>query len=188
TTTETIIKYQLSTGVTTISVPIDSVTSVEIPDKTASAPVINTLAVTPAPTPAKPAAKPANGCLFILEKTIAAKGGIITNAASEARLPNMSVTTTAYVANELGALIIVLLIAVSSKPTLSANPIPNIIAKTIASGLHVINLSNIEVTINSKPDLEIKLFITRTSSSPGCVNETSNKDINQDKIITPIAR
>src|SRR5699024_11775001 len=100
-----------------------------------------------------------NYFLLILQKTIAAKGEIITNPASEASLPNMPVTTTAYVTNELGALIIVLLIAVSSKPTLSANPIPNIIAKTIPSGLNVIKLSNIEVTINSKPSLEIKLFI-----------------------------
>src|SRR5699024_667966 len=109
-------------------------------------------------------------------------------AASAARFPNIPVKTTAYVIKVRGALKIVFFINVSSKPTLSAKPIPSIIVNTISSGLKPTKFSNMEERIYSNPTSEQSLFTATSSSSPGCTNITSQKDIIQDKIITKAER
>src|SRR5690625_1089724 len=61
TNTDTILKYQLSTGVTVNDSSRNCAASVEIPANKASVPATNKFAVNPAPAPAYPAARPASG-------------------------------------------------------------------------------------------------------------------------------
>src|SRR5699024_10637819 len=121
------LKYQLSTGGIVIVSSIKRAASVEIPAKSTSVPAMKRLAVNPAPAPAKPAAKPARGCLPNLKKTTAPSAGMITAAASEAKLPIIPTNTTVYVTKAGGDFKIVLRIAYSKSLILYEIPIPSII-------------------------------------------------------------
>lgn len=115
-----------------------------MPANNASVPAIIKLAVKPAPTLANPAANPARGCRPIAWKTMAATGGIIIIAASEAMLPSIPAKTTAYVTSDFGAFKIVVFMNVSNSPAFWAKPIPSIIVITSPKGANPVKLLSID--------------------------------------------